>query len=816
MKYQSNIFVFKWKTGAPGFARLTPDGNYIIDNMEDFISSNFDRVTSLDQQIQLVAQYYKMPKLEMSIKANLPPAPMGMDGLADDYSQLAYAFIDALVIADDGTTSARRFYFYFITGVERISASSIMINMRMDTLNTFSPGLGVEPTGSWPVKSLTFDDDTLVVREHRDRFIPLKNALTGTWNGKVRRKIDKVNENFSVPTFPFKRTTIEESDDTLKKAGRAYLVYKSNGDLSPDNLENPLNVYLVYDNGVPITASKQGGPADIVVSGTDFRTNRRVISFWKWQNPKLGHVKITYYNANRQETVTVLDTDLDPTLWNQCDLVTLSYGGYGTFGGAYVSLDYLKDGGRTFGLLKAVGSEAFSDPGQFTVSVDDCNYYSLIENSDVTTSLSFHQALTSLVFPDGYTEVEGGTGEIMGASMAQVDRYDPKNVKIIALPYSPITWKGNASRGYEPPDGWSIVSEEGLLSPAEPDQEMKRNVGYYDIASYVTSSDYPTSASTANAKILRNDDFESKQYNSAFHSLSFYYDSFSWQLMGECLSFDNVDVVDDCTLMEVTYFQSSSISSKLGFSFGSDDPTKDVFALTNIDGSIIYPKYNPPLNYPQVLICARNLELPIFTSDYLNYIRSGYNYDVKANDRAWRESWIQTSLGFGSAGLSALAGKYAVAGAALVGSIYKTYANIEQGIANDEALERTLTEKSNKAIGVMGSDDLDIFEWYSRNKLRVVESEPSETTLKYVLDLFHYFGYATNERKSPTVKTRVNFNFLQCDPRFVEEQTIGVEIADDLKAKYNAGVTYLWNNDGEWDFAGKYANLELWAITGNI
>lgn len=813
MRSSSNIYIFKWKTGAPAYARLTPDGNYVIEDLEAFMGANFERVY-LETPSVFIANFYKMPKINLSIKANITPAPMGMAIKTRDYEELAYVAVKASLYDDSNKLVAQRAFLYFVTGVDRISSSTLLINLRMDTLNTFAPGLGISPTDSLPIKSLTFDDDTLVVREHRDRFVPLKNALTGKWNGKVRRKIDKVNENFSVPTFPFKRTTIEESDEVLKKAGRAYLIYKSNGDLSPDNLENPLNVYLAYDNGLPVTPAKEGGPTTITVSDINFASNRQVISFWKWQNPNLKHITMGYVGADGTPRIA-FDLDLDSALWEKCDLVTISYGGYDLIAG-YASLDYLKDGGTTFGLLKAVGSPSFTNPKSITITADDCNYYSLIANSDVTTSLSFHQTLTALKFPDGYTKGNGGTGEIIGASMAQVNRYDPKNVKIIALPYSPIVWKGNASTGYQPPDGWSIVSEEGLLSPAEPDQEMKRNVGYYDIASYVTSSDYPASASKANAKILRNDDFESKQYNSAFHSLSFYYDSFSWQLMGECLSFDNVEVVDDCTLMEVTYYQSSSISSKLGFSFGSGDPTADVFALTNVDGSVIYPKYNPPLNYPQVLICARNLELPIFTSDYLNYIRTGYNYDVKANDRAWRESWVQTAVGFGSAGLTALAGKYAVAGAALAGSIYKTYANIEQGIANDEALERTLREKSNKAIGVMGSDDLDIFEWYSGNKLRVVESEPSETTLKYVLDLFHYFGYATNERKSPAVKTRADFNFLQCDPRFVEEQTIGVEIADDLKAKYNAGVTYLWNNDGEWDFAGKYANLELWAITGNI
>ena len=43
--------------------------------------------------------------------------------------------------------------------------------------------------------------------------------------------------------------------------------------------------------------------------------------------------------------------------------------------------------------------------------------------------------------------------------------------------------------------------------------------------------------------------------------------------------------------------------------------------------------FKQTIDYEDYLLVSRNNEETIFSNDYLNYIRTGYNYDKKARDR---------------------------------------------------------------------------------------------------------------------------------------------------------------------------------------
>lgn len=43
--------------------------------------------------------------------------------------------------------------------------------------------------------------------------------------------------------------------------------------------------------------------------------------------------------------------------------------------------------------------------------------------------------------------------------------------------------------------------------------------------------------------------------------------------------------------------------------------------------------FKQTIDYEDYLLVNRNNEETIFSNDYLNYIRTGYNYDKKARDR---------------------------------------------------------------------------------------------------------------------------------------------------------------------------------------
>ena len=71
---------------------------------------------------------------------------------------------------------------------------------------------------------------------------------------------------------------------------------------------------------------------------------------------------------------------------------------------------------------------------------------------------------------------------------------------------------------------------------------------------------------------------------------------------------------------------------------------------------------------------------------------------------------------------------------------------------------------------------------------------------KAMLDVFHYTGYTSGERKVPTMTGRVWFNFVKCDIIFTSEENIPSECVDDLKECFANGVYFMhkYNNTYNW------------------
>lgn len=806
----TSVTLYRWKKNAPDYAKLVPEANFVIDNIDDFISRNFDWAYGWAES----QAFPRFPELETEIKLDVEPSPnaglVNATGNMPGYAYLTVEYNEAYQPTPEAPESnSSRIYYYFVVGVSRLSPSSVSLTIRMDTLNTFKPGLS---------GGISFEKETLVAREHRDRFAAGLGDTPGKWNGKTWRVIDDTDEGFTAPLFLAERTKLDEPLDYLRQ--KCYLVYRASNELTPDNLENPLKCYLAYEKGIPGTPAKTPSSTSVTMGGANV-TNARTYFIPRWANPSLTRITFSCYNDGDEEKVSV---DLDRDMYASCDGITISAGGYGGGNDNY-SIDYVVIASYPVAILKTqrqqhiLVAQSVPQPQPYVFEMDDCNYY-LGAYAGFVTDDGFPAWVASKRWPDDY-RLGNGSGGVLFASMAQVNRYDSRNVKIVALPYSPVEWV-NKGGYYEPPAGYDFDAANGLLSPGNLDGPFKRKViPSFEIKEAVYSR-YPTSASAANALLPRDDGLESKRYNSSFYSLKFAYDSFSLPLMLEKCSFSGSTITTPGVYVPIYYRQSSCISSKLAFSLVSDPSSfEGQLVLSAMSLSVFY---RPSFDWPVSMVCARNNELPIFTSGYLDYIRTGYNYDLKEKDLAWASGWLSTGTGLvASAARAGITAKWGTKEGAIArgsSSLFTAIDSIGQtiidGIQRDNALQKTLQAKAMGAVGVSGSDDLDLFEWTTGNKLWAIRSEPTAMTLKYILDYFHYFGYATNARKVPEIHTRANFNYLKCEPRFTEEQALGTDIASDLRERFIAGVTYLWENSGSWDFEGEHANLELWAVTGII
>lgn len=254
--------------------------------------------------------------------------------------------------------------------------------------------------------------------------------------------------------------------------------------------------------------------------------------------------------------------------------------------------------------------------------------------------------------------------------------------------------------------------------------------------------------------------------------------------------------------IDIRFKQSNNISSN------------SLFDITALNGS-----YDEPLVYGQYLNVNRSNEVALYSSDYINYIRTGYNYDKKAKQLQLKSTL--TSVGLNATGslLSAAFGGgigQAVAittGTSVLKSISDTINNQMQAELN---IQQKLDQTRLSPTSVSSTEDLSLLSYYNGNRLLKVQESIEDHIKNSIYNLFRLTGYACNDYGIPQTDTRLYYNFIQCDPQFDESQwNYSQSFLDDIKAKYNVGVTVFHRVNNAYDFLQTKENFEKWLITTN-
>lgn len=253
--------------------------------------------------------------------------------------------------------------------------------------------------------------------------------------------------------------------------------------------------------------------------------------------------------------------------------------------------------------------------------------------------------------------------------------------------------------------------------------------------------------------------------------------------------------------LPVKYSVSSVVSSSFMFQFDN-----------------YFCNYNTA-DYPGTLVVSRNNEMPIYNSAYLNYLRTGYNYDVKAKNTQQTANWITTGIGIATTVggiIIAATGAGAPLGAGMiVGGIGTIATGLTGTISGTIQAENNMQAKQAqlKAQGtsVSNCDDIDLCSIYTGNKPKIMLYKTSEQMTKLLADTFYYCGYLCNEQKVPNLNTRKYFNFISCNAVFNEETTsVYKDYLEDIKHRYSLGVTvYHKDNSGDYDWDQVKENLEV-------
>lgn len=757
--------------------KILNDRNMIVDDVESYLAT----------LTPTVMEDFQFIKHDLSISIKIDTEEIGANiNSGNILNPFAAGKLNYLSIQNETDYSP---IYYFVIDQEWTAVRTIKLYLALDTLNTFKYNV-----------AYSFDKKTLVLREHKDRFYKTQKL-----SGYIR-KIDFESEGISpilyqVPDFNTKITDEKANFDW-------YLLYMADNTKSSVSGETlPVNAFIMAEE--PITTA--------------------LISYGL-KIADLNQSNVYWFGKNVQNSFTSGNVTIDGTSYSITEAMFVMYS-------AAVGWFLAKATGNTKSTkirnLDSATILTFDESKDIDVTLQT-SLQTILAGELSTIGGRISAAKTAVVTPSQQAG-EQGIDDIF-----TIDRTDTRISKILKLPYCPfnvqisegninipselertsVKWENEKTYNYLKIKTNFLQAFQNNISVFIPTNPLS-NLLYY----FYLGTD------------IRNDQEESKLFHSDFQNFRFVYDSFQFVFESEKIKESFVRNRKNLTDFTLKFITTSTMNSRFLFDFGD---------------FIQYENSKFIENYPYILTIARNNEIPIFNSEYINYIRNGYNYDVKARNA----SIVSASLGIisnaaqvaltpltvgksiknvatAAAGLEAVkAGvtsqKYKSALAAVeeakkgvatasqiaLSNAFGAVSGIINGINSIRQTE-TAFEQKQKAmkmatVSVESSDDIDLLSYYSENRAYLRNCRCSERMYKALADLFYYQGYINNEQKIPDVNSRKWFNFIKCEALLINNKNIDDKYLENIKERFEIGVTFYHKNNDSWDFAQETANREIW------
>lgn len=602
---------------------------------------------------------------------------------------------------------------------------------------------------------LSFTAKTITKRQHKARYTHF-NAGTQTAN----RVIDRFDEGIKPMLFKSVDRTLEENSSRAEWN----LVYR-NANI-PDATDfyqiNPVECHMTTDSNITVASTTNQW------TDTDFPDEYGNAYFFT------ADVGMTIQGGGNEWVATALDRVV--AIVKNSDGSLSLYTVNGTVGNQPLTL-------RGLVLTSKVLTVSDNSSPNFSV-------YNVAANDGVPYPRPT---------PNFTLYVDAVPASIVGIRDPAYPRNDSRLIKIIKLPYAPadITYD-SATQRFTIPNEWDYSSEWSDLKLQNVNARFTwRSLAFADYGNPITDSvvvTFPTPPTAGQARAAEN---ESKLLNSNFHTCKIAYDSFSIEVPLELFRSDinpgTVKSVLGTSTLYVRYAVSSTFSGNMLFSINGASYCFDSFE-----------------DYPYTVTVARNNQEPIYTSAYLDYIRTGYNYEVKSKGIQAANSAIGIGAGLvGGIAAGAMAGNLpgAIVGGA-VGLVSGLLNAITHQINSENSIRQKLQNARMQAASVQGSDDVDLMVEYCRNRLHYIEYDSSKEIKAALFDLFYYYGYACNDTGVPSTDTRLYFNFVQGDADFAKNKNVPPALIEFVVEKFAEGVTYVHKPLG--DSGSLFTEYENW------
>ncbi len=386
------------------------------------------------------------------------------------------------------------------------------------------------------------------------------------------------------------------------------------------------------------------------------------------------------------------------------------------------------------------------------------------------------------IYAEGATSVNIPLG-----SLDFVDTQNSKITKCIELPYLPYVTQVTGSDTSETATltfKYPLNAENKAIAYAVKGDYSTNNTNFFAGAQslnldkarldeslpLIAKITIPENSQLVTSKNMARGLWDTKLLHSDFHDLRFVYDSFSWSF-----KYEQTKKYAPVPMGVNIYFVApTSPVSRFGFLF-----EKEYCGYTDYGGDAVYDEDFAYLD------CSRNNEVALYTDDYLNYLRNGYNYDVKS-----RAISVGSDVAGGlfKAGIAAAVGGPAGAGLSVASTLLQSISSFAQG---DNSLNAKIAQLKARSVAVSGSDSLTALNAYSGNKLHLMTYTPNETITNMIDDLFYYYGYKVGTQGKPDTSSRHWFNFIQCNAKYSRDywNRLPRYMLDELTRLFAYGVT---------------------------
>ena len=819
--------------------KIIPSRNFVVESIEDYLATITNKIVKTDFQFQRF-------NLEGEIKFDLSQS---YQEFKQDYN---YNYL-SIKNGDTGVVA-----YYFIVGKRQIADSTMAFKVVMDTANTFKWNVDFTPTKRTkvirehkdrlefdltyvyqiPSGGLSIDTNTMPQNTEVDAFMTLTDGeTTKTINFKFYwyYQIIPISERY-FRFYGFSLADLKWIISNMRDYDLAHIENINDDDefidfgegLTLDNIFEPVHVIRnidYYSEGInPVLYKEelgrlihnedstwnlvyrndenvQDGIACFCIPSDNVKVKVGGSLEWDvndFEDGKYYNFAPFYMNgAWRQTKGWITDSDG----------VKRKFEYIGNWTGQFEKLDtiVIRRSGAKLYIRKAIFTGSSAGGTAFRYSIRELTTEYEITSVQFASAYYYYKGDSipadpsggpSLTYPSQNGQITETTTSVDLTTLSEIDRVDPKLIKIISIPYFPCNYSYNKVTGV------ITYNSEWVFETS-----VYNSLQLFDLDVKFTSritSDISNPLNVLKKTIEkpdindpRDNENESKIFHSEFYQPKFVYDSF-----GFVFELDKIDVEKYLEVASETFtfdfIMTSTINSKFMFKF-----PEYILKMSTQD-------------FDNILPIARNNEAPIYNSAYITYLRTAYRYDLKELEQKKFQTTFKTYTGLASRSFGMLGdvskdnpNYYGAlsSGLSMINNVIDSIATINQ---NEWNMEQKLEQLKNQANSVSGSDDLDLLDAYCNNRAKLCLYQVSDRMKQLLLDLFYYFGYTTNELKIPNLQTRLWFNYIACELEVSDTgKNISEELMSNLIQRYNQGITILHKVNGQWDFAQITENWEV-------